>query len=64
MENPQFKKFQPIPIFGHSIKTLKHINMFFGQVVQNATTWSWTLQELSNLRIEFECEPYRHSHGW
>jgi hypothetical protein len=28
--------------------------MFSEQVVQNATTWSWTLQELSNLRVEFE----------
>jgi predicted nucleic acid-binding Zn-ribbon protein len=28
--------------------------MFLKQVVQNATTWSWTLQELLNLIIEFE----------
>jgi hypothetical protein len=28
--------------------------MFLEQVVQNATTWLKTLQELSNLRVEFE----------
>jgi chromosome segregation ATPase len=28
--------------------------MFFEQVAQNATTWSRTLQELANLRVEFE----------
>jgi hypothetical protein len=28
--------------------------MFLEQVAQNATTWSRTLQELSNLRVEFE----------
>jgi hypothetical protein len=28
--------------------------MILKQVVQNATTWSKTLQELSNLRVEFE----------
>jgi hypothetical protein len=28
--------------------------MFLKQVVQNATTWLKTLQELSNLRVEFE----------
>jgi hypothetical protein len=28
--------------------------MFFEQVAQNATTWLRTLQELSNLRVEFE----------
>jgi septation ring formation regulator EzrA len=28
--------------------------MFLEQVAQNATTWSKTLQELSNLRVEFE----------
>jgi hypothetical protein len=28
--------------------------MFLEQVVQNATTWSWSLQKLSNFRVEFE----------
>jgi hypothetical protein len=28
--------------------------MFLKQVVQNATTWLKPLQELSNLRVEFE----------
>ncbi len=28
--------------------------MFLEQVAQNATTWSRTLQELSNLKVEFE----------
>jgi len=28
--------------------------MFLEQVAQNATTWSRTLQELSNLNIELE----------
>jgi hypothetical protein len=28
--------------------------MFLEQVAQNATTWSGTLQELLNLKIEFE----------
>jgi len=28
--------------------------MFLKQVVQNATTWLGTLQELSNLIVEFE----------
>jgi hypothetical protein len=28
--------------------------MFFKQVVQNANTWLGTLQELSNLKVEFE----------
>jgi hypothetical protein len=28
--------------------------MFLKQVAQNATTWSGTLQELSNLKVEFE----------
>jgi len=28
--------------------------MFLEQVVQNATTWSRMLQELSNLKVEFE----------
>jgi len=28
--------------------------MFLEQVVLNAITWSGTLQELSNLRVEFE----------
>jgi hypothetical protein len=28
--------------------------MFLKQVAQNATTWSITLQELSNLGIEFK----------
>jgi hypothetical protein len=28
--------------------------MLLKKVVQNATTWSRTLQELSNLRVEFE----------
>jgi endo-1,4-beta-mannosidase len=54
MENPQFSRFQPILIFSHSTETLRQINMFLKQVVQNATTWSRTLQELSNLRVEFE----------
>ncbi len=38
----------------YGIKTLRQINMFLEQVTQNATTWSGTLQELSNLIIEFE----------
>jgi hypothetical protein len=28
--------------------------MFLKQVVKNATTWLATLQELSNLRVEYE----------
>jgi hypothetical protein len=28
--------------------------MFLEQVAQNATTWLRTLQELSNIRVEFE----------
>jgi hypothetical protein len=28
--------------------------MFLEQAVQNATTWSRTLQELANLRIEYK----------
>jgi hypothetical protein len=28
--------------------------MFFKQVVQNVPTWSKTLQEFSNLKVEFE----------
>jgi hypothetical protein len=28
--------------------------MFLEQVAQNATTWLGTLQEISNLRVEFE----------
>jgi hypothetical protein len=28
--------------------------MFLEQIAQNATTWLRTLQELSNLRIEFK----------
>jgi hypothetical protein len=54
MENPQFLKFQHVLVLGHSIETLRQINMFLEQVAQNATSWSRTLQELSNLRIEFE----------
>jgi len=49
-----FYRFQPIRVFSHSTKTLRQINMFWKQVVQNATTWLGTLQELSNLRVEFE----------
>jgi hypothetical protein len=33
---------------------MRYINMFLKQVAQNATTWSRTLQELSNLKVEFE----------
>jgi hypothetical protein len=54
IENPQFFRFQLVLAFGHSIETLRHINMFLEQVAQNASTWSKTLQELSNLRVEFE----------
>jgi hypothetical protein len=46
IENPQFSRFQHVLIFGHSIETLRHINMFLEQLAQNATTWSRTLQEL------------------
>ncbi len=35
-------------------KTYGKINMFLEQVAQNATTWSGTLQELSNIRVEFK----------
>jgi predicted nucleic acid-binding Zn-ribbon protein len=28
--------------------------MFLEQVIQNATTWSGTLQKISNLKVEFE----------
>jgi hypothetical protein len=28
--------------------------MYLKQVVQNATTWLGTLQELSNLKVQFE----------
>jgi len=54
MKNPQFYSFQLVPVSSHSTKILKHINMFLEQVAQDATTWSRTLQELSNLRVEFE----------
>jgi regulator of replication initiation timing len=54
MENPQFFRFQLFPVSSHSIKTLRQINMFLKQVGQIATTYLGTLQELSNLRIEFE----------
>ncbi len=54
IENLKFSKFQPIPIFGHSTKTLQHISMFWEQIAQNATTWLRTLQKLSNLRVEFK----------
>jgi len=54
IENLQFSRFQLVLIFGHSTKTLRLINMFLEQVAQNATTWFEALQELSNLKIEFE----------
>ncbi len=54
MENPQFFGFQLVLVCSHSIEILRQISTFLEQVVQNATTWSRTLQELSNLRIEFE----------
>jgi hypothetical protein len=54
IEKPQFSRFQLVLVFGHSIETLRQINMFLTQVAQNATTWLGTLQELSNFRVEFE----------
>jgi hypothetical protein len=66
MENPQFFRFQLFPVSSHSIKILKQMNMFLKQVGQIATTYLGTLQELSNLRIEFEqvkenmSETYNH----
>ncbi len=54
VKNPQFYISQPILVFGHSTKKLRHISMFLEQAAQNATTWSRTLQELSNLRVEYE----------
>jgi hypothetical protein len=33
---------------------MRYINVFFEEVVQNATTWLGTSQELTNLRIEYE----------
>ncbi len=53
MENPQFFRFQVFPVFSHSIKTLRQINMFLKQVGQIATTYLGTLQ-LSNLTIVFK----------
>ncbi len=36
IKNPQIFRFQPFPLFGHTIETLRHINMFLKQVAQNA----------------------------
>jgi hypothetical protein len=54
IENPQISRFQLVLVCGHYTETLRQIRIFLEQVTQNATTWSGTLQELSNLIIEFE----------
>jgi hypothetical protein len=54
IEKPQFFRFQLVLVSGHSIETLRQVNMFLDQVAQNAITWLGTLQKLSNFRVEFE----------
>ncbi len=54
VENPQFYIAQHVQVFGHFINNLRWISMFLEQATQNVTTWSGTLQELTNLRVEYE----------
>ncbi len=46
--------YKHVLILGHSIDNLRHINMFLEQVAYNVATWSGTLQEFTNLKVEDE----------
>jgi hypothetical protein len=54
VKNPQFSITQLVLVSSHSIDNLRQICMFLEQAVQNATTWSRTLDEFANLVVEFE----------